>query len=148
MNLADIMTDVAKMKQVICQEHRRSQLRKQLICKFREMHDMTLPECSSECKVPYSCCHASHCAVVIKGAFEDWDQGLEPTGHPTLPLMGIDEDGKPTGCIAAPHLRPLCTLHTCSIHNWGFKRGDQEWTERYFILRGELGEIERQLVEE
>lgn len=61
---------------------------------------------------------------------------LTPTGHPTLPLMGT------SGCVAAPHLRPLCTLHTCAIGSIGFKRGDPGWTRRYFALREKIEEME------
>ena len=54
---------------------------------------------------------------------------LVPTGHPTLPFMG------PNGCTVEPHLRPLCTMHTCAINAFGFKPDDPEWTVKYFVLR-------------
>lgn len=57
---------------------------------------------------------------------------LTPTEHPTLKFMG------PTGCVVEPHLRPLCTLHTCAINGAGFKAGDDEWNRKYFALREEL----------
>jgi hypothetical protein len=54
---------------------------------------------------------------------------LEPTGHPTLKFMG------PSGCIVEPHLRPLCTLHVCSVNSVGFKPGAPEWSQKYHMLR-------------
>lgn len=57
---------------------------------------------------------------------------LQETGHPRLPFMGSD------GCIVAPHLRPICTVHTCDINSLGFKKGDPDWTKRYFALRAKL----------
>ena len=30
----------------------------------------------------------------------------------------------PRGCIATPHLRPLCTFHTCAVNAWGGKSDD------------------------
>lgn len=51
------------------------------------------------------------------------------------------------GCIAPPHLRPLCTLHTCDMSGLGFKRDDPlgEWTDKYFELRNEIDEFEIQI---
>jgi hypothetical protein len=40
----------------------------------------------------------------------------------------------PTGCIASPHLRPLCTYHTCGINSLGTS-GNQKWDQKYFDLR-------------
>jgi hypothetical protein len=56
---------------------------------------------------------------------------LDRTQHPKLPLMG------PDGCIAAPHLRPLCTLHTCAINGRGTS-GNMEWDKKYFELREKI----------
>ena len=66
--------------------------------------------------------------MAIQYAKEEWGVQLEPTSHSTLPLMG------PSGCIAAPHLRPLCTLHTCAINGMGTS-GNPQWDEKYFNLR-------------
>jgi hypothetical protein len=51
-----------------------------------------------------------------------------------IPFMG------PTGCVVAPHLRPICTVHTCDINGMGFKRGPGSgpWTKRYFELREQI----------
>jgi hypothetical protein len=38
------------------------------------------------------------------------------------------------GCIIPPHLRVLCTLHTCAINSWGTS-GNDEWDAKYFNIR-------------
>lgn len=43
-----------------------------------------------------------------------------------------------TGCKLAPHMRPLCTLHVCSINSLGFDPKDPEFTEKYFKLREQI----------
>jgi len=60
---------------------------------------------------------------------------LHTTNHPTLMYMG------PNGCIVEPHLRSLCTFHTCAINNLGFKPGDEFWTAKYFELRTQIEEL-------
>ena len=103
-----------------------------LIDLFRQMADLTLPECKA-CPVPLSCCSPEYCHLTVEHARIHWQTELTPTGsHATLPLMGLD------GCVAAPHLRPLCTLHTCSVNAIGCKKGDVAWTLKYFELREEI----------
>jgi hypothetical protein len=116
---------------------------------YQQMSDLTAPECANECWKPHSCCEPMYCEFTIQHAADKWGVKLEPTGHPTLPLMG------PTGCTAAPHLRPICTIHTCAIQAFGvrFKSEpdtpnidrrviDEEWTADYFRLRDALNEAE------
>ncbi len=105
---------------------------------FRDMSELTAPECAKNCKVPHSCCDPMYCSMAEDYALEK-DIVLKHTDHPILKFMG------PTGCTVEPHLRPLCTLHTCAIGNLGFKPGDHEWTEKYFRLREQI-EIELQSV--
>lgn len=64
-----------------------------------------------------------------------------PTGHDKLAYMG------PEGCTVPPYLRPLCTLHTCDVGSYGFKADDPngEWTDDYFTLRNEIGELEYEM---
>lgn len=95
---------------------------------FQKMADLTAPECAKNCTIPYSCCSPEYCELTIEIA-ENEGVNLERTDHPKLTLMG------PNGCTAPPHLRPLCTLHTCAIASHGWKPGDPEWTKRYFSLR-------------
>lgn len=98
---------------------------------FKQMSDLTAPECANICRIPHSCCSPEYCEMTIRLAADN-DVVLEPTGHPMLPLMGAE------GCVAPPHLRPNCTFHTCAINNFGFKPGDPKWTKRYFALRAKI----------
>jgi len=109
----------------------------QLAVLFKEMYEMTRPECD-KCRVPRSCCDAMYCGCAEEYARDEWGVDLTPlkTDHPTLPFMG------PTGCVVAPHLRPLCSVHTCDINSLGFKKNDLLWTERYFRLREQIEELE------
>jgi hypothetical protein len=100
---------------------------------FREMSELTAPECAGVCKIPHSCCSPEYCDMVEDMAVES-GVALTRTDHPRLKFMG------PHGCIVEPHLRPLCTLHTCDINGLGFKRGDAAWTKRYFKLREAIEE--------
>lgn len=114
-------------------------MRNQLIDLFRQMAELTLPECKA-CRNPLSCCSPEYCELAMDQAMTNWRTKLTPTGfHATLPLMG------PEGCVAAPHLRPLCTLHTCEVNSMGCKRGDPKWTARYFELRDEIERISLEL---
>jgi hypothetical protein len=110
-------------------------LKAELVKLYQQMSEMTLPECQGKdgptksCSLPLSCCQSMYCWMTKEHAKDRWGVELPITSHPTLPLMG------PNGCTAAPHLRPICTVHTCKINALGFKPGDPEWTEKYFALR-------------
>ena len=106
-----------------------------LIVLSQQMYEHTKGECAN-CRSPHQCCNAMECGVTAQYALEDWGVTLEPTGHPTIPFMG------PNGCVVPPHLRPICTVHTCDINGMGFKRGPggMEWTKRYFELREQINE--------
>lgn len=99
----------------------------------RDVADLTALECATVCKIPHACCSQEYCNAARRFAMQRGVE-YEETGHATLPFMG------PDGCVVAPHLRPLCTLHTCEINAFGFKRGDPQWTDRYFDLRDEWNE--------
>ena len=99
---------------------------------FREMADLTEPKCAGSCRRPRSCCSPEYCGMAMDEAAERGVE-LRPTGHPTLPLMG------PNGCVAPPHLRPLCTLHLCSIAGMGTDP-EPGFDERYFDLRNAIME--------
>jgi len=77
----------------------------------------------------FQCCHKEACEEAIDFAEDVMGVVLERTGHPSLPLMGHH------GCTAAPHLRPICTVHVCEQH---ITPG--AWTDRYFELRDLAGE--------
>lgn len=112
----------------------------QLITLYKRMSDITAPECAAVCKLPHSCCSPEYCEATIEDAAHKWGTTLVRTDHPTLPLMG------PDGCTAAPHLRPLCTFHTCEINGAGFKRNDpgDVWTTEYFKVREQIEALEFQ----
>jgi hypothetical protein len=103
-----------------------------LIDLYVEMAKLTQPLCAGEgagaCRAPHSCCSPEYCEMAMERAVEI-GQPLVPTSHPTLPLMG------PNGCIAPPHVRPLCTAHVCCINGFGCNPADARWTKRYFALR-------------
>lgn len=110
-----------------------------LVALYQEMYELTVPECASSCPVPRSCCSPEYCESTIRYAKEYWGTTLTPTGHDRLPLMG------PTGCTAAPHLRPMCTLHTCDINSFGLKmrpKPDVKWSHRYFQIRADIERLE------
>jgi hypothetical protein len=109
-------------------------MKKALIVLYQEMADLTLPKCK-ECRVPLSCCDSMYCDMAFAYAKAE-GVNLERTNHPTLPLMGEK------GCTAPPYLRPLCTLHVCSINSLGFDAKDLKWTNKYFALRERIDELE------
>ena len=113
--------------------------RQRLISLYAALAAMTEPECAASCARPHSCCDEKYCGFAIAFARENWDVELTPTWHASLPLMGDD------GCTAAPHLRPICTAHTCDISASGCKHGDSAWTARYFELVDAIAEIETAL---
>jgi hypothetical protein len=110
----------------------------QLVELYRQLSDLTRPECAA-CRVPNSCCGAEYCREAERWAQEKWGVTLARTGHPRLPFMG------PAGCTVLPHLRPICTRHTCEVNSLGCKRGDLKWTERYFDLCQQIDEMEMEL---
>lgn len=106
---------------------------------YKEMSILTLPECRSVCRVPFSCCSSEYCEMAKSYAKERWNVELKPTGNTKLPFMS------PTGCIVEPHLRPICTMHTCAINSMGCKATDIIWTNKYFALRDKIEELEYEL---
>jgi hypothetical protein len=107
---------------------------------YEQMAQHTQPECG-RCPVPFSCCSAEYCDMATEYAAS---QGvvLVPGTHPRLPHM------TDIGCAVHPMYRPLCTVHTCAIGNFGEKLGDPEWTEAYFSLRDQINEAELVRLEE
>jgi hypothetical protein len=116
------------------------ELRRRLVDLYVDLAAHTESECSGRCRRPFSCCAEQYCAFAIEFARDDWGVELQPTWHKALPLMG------PDGCTAAPHLRPMCTAHTCEICEHGSKPGDAAWTRRYYELVDAIAEIEAQVL--
>jgi len=112
------------------------ELRGRLIDLYAQLAALTRIECAGNCARPQTCCDEKYCAMAIDFAKSHWRIELEPTWHAALPLMGE------AGCTAAPHLRPICSAHTCEICAHGFKRGDAAWTDGYYALLNAIAEIE------
>lgn len=110
----------------------------QLIDLYDAMAKHTAPECA-KCFRPHSCCDKLYCDITLLAAKKFWGVDLPTTDHPTLPLMG------PTGCTAAPHLRPMCTTHVCVMNSIGAKPGDLPWTQEFYRLHEQIQLIEMEL---
>lgn len=99
---------------------------------YDEIHAMTHAACltcpNEAAQRRFRCCDATACEnarkwAALKGVT------LQDTGHPTLPFMG------PQGCVLAPELKPLCTMHVCPdsrLHS----------APRYLELRQTIEELE------
>jgi len=111
-----------------------------LVGSYERMADLTLAHCKTSCRSLGSCCSPEYCAMAIEIARDEWGMELKTTNHPTLPLL--DATGR---CTAPPHVRPLCTVHSCDISALGFFRSDVSLTRRYFVLRQQIetGELQR-----
>lgn len=114
------------------------EIQTRLIELYQQMYEHTEPACG-QCRAPRSCCDPMVCEFTAGSAKERWGVDLPATGHPKYPLMANDGSGK---CTAAPHLRPMCTLHNCDICSLGFHKTDQEWTKRYYEIREEIDLLE------
>lgn len=116
-----------------------------LVVLYEKIEKITNPSCISgkdECSVfsgkKYKCCSNEYCNKAKQFAKDGYGIELEPTGNKDVMFMGDN------GCIVAPHLRPICTVHVCSI-TWAAKSmvsGD-EVTREYFSLREKIFEAER-----
>lgn len=105
---------------------------------YKEMSDLTSPKCASACRVPHGCCSPEYCEMAIEWAKDKWGVDLQRTGHPRLPLMG------PSGCTAAPHFRPLCTIHLCENQVYS----SQEFYDKYFQVRDAINDGDPRLRED
>lgn len=85
----------------------------------------TAPECARcpgmEGKGPGSCCTAAYCRATIEYAQRAYEIELVTTENTELPLMG------PTGCTAAPHLRPWCAIFACALVPVGVRGPSPKW---------------------
>lgn len=109
--------------------------RLELVVLFQQLYEHTQPECIQKCRLPMSCCSPEYCEMSIEYAQNLWSVKLQRTNHPRLPMMG------PTGCTAAPHLRPWCTKHVCCVNTLGYKNNDPKWTDEYFHLTEKIDEV-------
>ena len=95
---------------------------------YKQMAELTKPKCLS-CKSgwKHKCCDPMYCAMAKEYA-KECNIELEYTGN-TIPFLDDNYN-----CIVPPHLRPLCTLHTCDINSKGVT-SDPDWDAEYFRLR-------------
>lgn len=100
---------------------------------YQKLYELTNPVCSTKCFLPRTCCSPEYCDLAILWARAKWQETLVPTGHPRLPMMG------PSGCIAPPHTRPMCTAHICEMTL--YRQGQDYWNE-YWKIRMDIDEIE------
>jgi hypothetical protein len=117
-------------------------MRTKLVRLYAQLAAHTEPECSGRCERPRTCCDERYCSIAIEFAKAQWQVDLQSTWHPALPLMGDD------GCTAAPHLRPICSAHTCEMCAHGTKRGDPVWTARYYEIMQAIAEVETVVFED
>lgn len=110
----------------------------ELVVLYQQMAEHTAPICSNKCKNKFSCCDKVHCEEAERFAREHYDIELKRTNHPDLPFMGE------SGCTVAPHYRPRCTMHTCSVSQIGFEPFDSAWNEKYMRLRAQIETLEKQ----
>ena len=90
-------------------------------------------ECSKFKDRPFRCCDRKYCEMAQEFA-KAKGIDLQATGNPELPYMSD------SGCIVPPHLRPICTIHVCTV-SWAAKshiEHSEEKTREYFRLRNEL----------
>jgi hypothetical protein len=101
---------------------------------YDEMYELTRGRCGCEGTGQHGCgcCATFHCIAAAQFAKEKYGVELTPTGHPVM-FMGA------TGCVVPPHLRPICTLHACTV-TWGSGEfaGDPERTDKYKALKLEI----------
>ena len=114
-----------------------------LVVLYQQMADFTAPECGHTCRVPHSCCDSFACDITKAMAKEVW--GVTDLKEYPPNQRGAYYLGE-SGCTVAPHPRPHCTMHTCSINGLGFKHAngviDKKWTKDYFKLRNKIELIE------
>jgi len=116
------------------------QVRVKLCILYGKMYQLTNPECG-QCRVPYSCCSAEYCHMARDHAKDMWGEDLPEIGK--FPYSGKVPYLVSDRCIVPPHLRPLCTLHTCDVGSLGCKWGDLEWTQKYWALRTKIETLEQ-----
>lgn len=102
---------------------------------MQEMADLTSPECAMVCRAPHTCCDELYCEIAFHYARRNYGVELHRTDHPKLWFM------TETGCTVEPHLRPMCTLHVCSIQAFGQKQNDPEFNEYYYTLRNKVDDL-------
>jgi hypothetical protein len=98
----------------------------EIIQLYADMAAHTRDECA-KCPRPHSCCDNMYCDMATAEA-EAAGLVFPKSNNPKAYYLHEQ------GCIIPPHLRVLCTLHTCAINSWGTS-GNDEWDAKYFNIR-------------
>lgn len=113
---------------------------KTLIAFYKELSDLTRPLCSL-CRVPFNCCSAEYCSLAKSWAKDRWNLDISSLAIKNNKIPFLSKEG----CLVAPHLRPICTLHHCQINSLGFFIGQKKLTNEYFSIREKIEELESEL---
>src|SRR3990172_9470695 len=114
--------------------------RETLVDLWTQMAALTVRKCAACKPRPYSCCSREYCEMARAITKDEYNMTLTDLPRGRLPFLSA------TGCIVPPHMRPLCTLHVCSINALGFDLRDPNFTDEYFKLREAISEL--QIIEE
>jgi hypothetical protein len=107
---------------------------------FQQMYDLTKAKCCGCTKRlrPFNnvgCCNVMYCEMADAYSGEHEPVPVDERVQTDIKYLRAD------GCILAPHLRPICTVHNCQINSLGFVPGDPGWTKRYFKLREKIDAV-------
>jgi hypothetical protein len=109
----------------------------ELIALYSRLYILTRPKCNT-CLAPLSCCSLEYC-LMAKDIAKERGVELEETKEIRSPRLPFMSEG---GCVVPPHLRPLCTMHTCKMNSLGFEPGDPEFTDQWHDLVSQISELE------
>jgi hypothetical protein len=113
--------------------------KRKLIQLYRDIAEHTRSACKRTCKFEGRCvdCSDLYGAQAEQFMLTFWKE-IPPqhTGSDRCRFLGAD------GCILAPHFRPICSIHHCSINSLGFLPGDPGWTKRYFRIRERVDQMQ------
>ncbi len=113
----------------------------EMIQLYQRMYEITVVKCKRCSKGAGTCCNVYACKLVEKFAKAEYGVTLMRTGHPTLLFMGSE------GCIVAPHMRPVCTVHTCKTVQYGCDFEDKPWTADFYDLKKQIALLECDRIE-
>ena len=131
------MTTANKHPQLI------ANVRRKLVRVYAEMASHTKDKCGADCgeERPSRCCDRIFCLEVSKFARQNWGVNLRFTRNKSAPLLGS------TGCTAAPHLRPWCTIYVCRRRKFGKCIRDPKWDAKYHRLHSPILTLENELIQ-
>ncbi len=116
-----------------------------LVQLYEKIASITAPICASgkdECGKyqdnPSRCCERKYCEIAAENAMFEGVE-LKPVSE-DIPFLSS------AGCIVPPYLRPICSVHVCSISYAARSHieNDPDKTKRYFDLRKRIRALESQ----